>query len=390
MNHLESLIQRKTHMRGFLSSFSCLFICTILLSAVNLGYAADPRVETLAIGAAAPDFNLQGTDDKFYSLADFASSELLMIVFTCNHCPTAQAYEDRLIDLTNEYGPKGVAVVAVSPNDPSAVRLDELGYTDLNDSLEEMKIRGEEKGFNFPYLYDGDLQEMTKAYGPMATPHVFIFDKDRILQYVGRIDDNEKIGAAKIHDTRDALNALLAGKEVAVQKTKTFGCSIKWADKGAGVAKADERWAKEPVTVDEIDAAGMREVMKNDTKNVRLINFWAMWCGPCVTEFAEFVDMQRMYGRRNFELVTVSMDDAKQQAEVLEFLKSEQAAMTNYHYTEEDAYALIDAVDENWPGALPYTVLVEPGGKIIFSMLGEIDPLVIKRAVVDYVGRYYD
>ena len=101
--------------------------------------AAD-KVETLEIGAKAPDFRLEGIDDAFYTLDSFASSKLLLVVFTCNHCPTAQAYEDRLIELQDEYGPKGVALVAISPNDPTSVRLDEMGYTDLNDSLEEMKI----------------------------------------------------------------------------------------------------------------------------------------------------------------------------------------------------------------------------------------------------------
>ena len=286
--------------------------------------------------------------------------------------------------------PKGVAVVAISPNDPAAVRLDELGYTDLNDTLEEMQLRANTKGFNFPYLYDGDTQEATKAYGPIATPHAYIFDKKRVLQYVGRIDDEEKIGAAKVHDVRNALNAMLAGTAVPVAKTKTFGCSIKWADKGAGVKRALERWEKEPVAVTSIDAAGIEKLLENNSDKYRLINVWAQWCGPCVTEFPEFVDMHRMYRLRDFEMVTISMDDPKLEEDVLKFLKSQHASMTNYHFNEEDAYALIEAVDEEWPGALPYTVLVEPGGKIVFRMLGEIDPLAIKMAVVDKLGRYYD
>ncbi len=372
------------------SRVSSLVILLFMVCFMGAHVAFAEDVETLKVGAQAPAFNLEGIDNEFYTLDSFASSEILMIVFTCNHCPTAQAYEDRLIALTEEYGPKGVAVVAISPNDPSAVRLDELGYTDLNDTLEEMQIRAKNKGFNFPYLYDGDTQEVVKAYGPKATPHVYIFDKSRILSYVGRIDDNEKIGYEQIHDARNALNAMLAGKPVPVETTKTFGCSIKWADKGAGVKRANERWMKEPVVVKPIDAAGVKELMKNDTDKARLINLWALWCGPCITEFPEFVAMHRMYRRRDFEIVTISMDDFSQQEEVLEFLQSEYASMTNYHFSEEDAYALIEAVDEDWPGALPYTVLVEPGGKIIFSMLGEIDPLAIKKAVVSYVGRYYD
>ncbi len=388
-----SLVARTWKLAGL--NVLALVLLTAGFTSVGFGAPGESRllgddVETLEIGAKAPGFNLEGIDNAFYTLESFASSELLLVVFTCNHCPTAQAYEDRLIALTDKYRPKGVAVVAISPNDPSAVRLDELGYTDLNDTLEEMQIRAEDKGFNFPYLYDGHTQETTRAFGAIATPHAFLFDKERVLRYVGRIDDNEKIGSARVFDLQNALDALLSNKPVPVEKTKTFGCTVKWADKGAGVVRAMERWKKEPVSVELIDTAGVKELMKNETENYRLVNVWAMWCGPCITEFPEFVDMNRMYRGRNFEMVTISMDDIKEKDRVLKFLKSQHASTSNYHFSEEDAYALIDAVDEEWPGALPYTVLVAPGGEVIFRMLGEIDPLAIKRAVVDAVGRYYD
>ena len=140
---------------------------------------AEPnKIAPLEIGASAPDFNLPGVDGKNYRLADFANAKILVIVFTANHCPTAQAYEDRLMKLAADYKDKGVAVVAISPNDPLAVRLDEMGFTDMGDSFEEMKIRAAERKFNFPYLYDGQTQSVSLAYGPVSTPHVFIFDKE--------------------------------------------------------------------------------------------------------------------------------------------------------------------------------------------------------------------
>jgi peroxiredoxin len=123
---------------------------------------------TLPIGATAPDFSLQGVDGKTWSLSSFAQAKILVVVFTCNHCPTAQAYEDRLIRLTADYKDKGVAVVAIMPNDPSSIRLDELGYTDMGDTFDEMKRRAAEKHFNFPYLYDGETETVAKAYGPTA------------------------------------------------------------------------------------------------------------------------------------------------------------------------------------------------------------------------------
>src|ERR1051326_1329944 len=194
---------------------------------------------TLPIGSKAPAFTLKGVDGKTYTLASFSKYKILVIIFTCNHCPTAQAYEDRIIQLTTDYKTKNVAVVAINPNDPSAVRLDELGYTDLSDTYAEMKLRAARKKFNFPYLYDGGTQSTARAYGPVATPHVFVFDKERRLRYQGRIDDVEKpTKTPNTFDTRNAIEALLQDKEVTVKTTKVFGCSIKWAEKKDWVNKA--------------------------------------------------------------------------------------------------------------------------------------------------------
>jgi len=210
-----------------------LFFSFLILISFCFGFSNNNNVfaddhPTLPIGSSSPDFKLKGVDGKMYSLSSFKDAKILMIVFTCDHCPTAQAYENRLIQLTKEYTPRGVAVVAVMPNDPKSVQLSELGYTDLGDTYEDMKLRAKRKHFNFPYLYDGDHETVANAYGPVATPHVFIFDQDRKLRYQGRIDDVEKpTGIPKHQDTRNALDALLAGKEVPVKTTKVFGCSIK-------------------------------------------------------------------------------------------------------------------------------------------------------------------
>jgi len=216
---------------------STLLTITLALTLLSFHKVFDEH-KTLAIGSKAPDFHLPGTDGKTYSLASFAKSKILVIVFTCNHCPTAQAYEERIIQLVKDYSPKGVAFVAINPNDPSAIRLDELGYTDISDSFEEMKKRAKQKHFNFPYVYDGKTQSTAKAYGPVATPHVFIFDHERKLRYQGRIDDVEKPSKTpNVQDTRNALDALLNKQELTETSTKVFGCSIKWAEKEASNKK---------------------------------------------------------------------------------------------------------------------------------------------------------
>jgi peroxiredoxin len=352
----------------------------------RLAFAADPT--PLEIGAKAPAFSLPATDGKTYTLDDFAKYKILAIVFTCNHCPTAQAYEDRIKQLVTDYSSKGVGIVAISPNDPQSVRLDELGYTDLSDSFEEMKIRAKNKQYNFPYLYDGETSAISRQYGPQATPHVFIFDDKRTLRYTGRIDDGEKPGTAKTHDTRNALDAILAGKPVPVEKTKTFGCSIKWPDKRDYANKATEEWAKEKIAIDEVDIAGIKQLLKNDGINYKLINVWATWCGPCVTEFPEFVNMNRMYRNREFELVTISLDDINRKPNALNFLTKKQASMKNYIF-KGDKYAFMEALDKKWEGSLPYTLFIAPGGKIIYGKQGLIDPLELKKIIVENIGRIY-
>lgn len=372
---------------------SFLFVLPALIFA-NISFAKI-RYEpvTLPIGAAAPDFNLPGVDGKNYSLASFSKADILVVIFTCNHCPTAQAYEARLKKMVNDYEKMSVAFVAISPNSPDGLRLDELGYSDVGDSFEDMKIRAKDQQFNFPYLYDGETEETSKAYGPVATPHVFVFGKDRKLRYQGRIDDTENQSKKPANtDLINAVDALLAGKTVPVATTKVFGCSTKWKEKNDYVRKEADDWAKKPVTLNMIDEAGVRNLLKNDSKKLRLINIWATWCGPCVTEYPEFITMQKMYSvTRDFEFVSISADNPAKKEKVLDFLKEKQSAVKNYLFDSDDKYKLIEAVDPKWQGALPYTILVEPGGKIVYAKQSTIDPLTMRKTIVEnkMIGRTY-
>jgi peroxiredoxin len=348
------------------------------------------EIKTLEIGASAPAFSLPGIDGKTYTLDSFRESKILVIIFTADHCPTAQAYEDRILKLYRDFNPRGVDIVLVSPNNPRAVCLEEIGYSDLGDSFEEMKIRASNKKFPMPYLYDGDKQEMAKAYGPATTPHVFIFDNRRKLRFCGRIDEMENPYEKPAQlDTRNAIMALLEGKPVPVEKTKTFGCSIKWASKIEWRNKLDTDWKNKPVEVFEADINGIKEILANKTEKYWLINVWATWCGPCVIEFPEFVTMQRMYGARDFEFVSISTDGVKKKEKVLEFLKDKSAATKNYLYSAEDKYPFIEAVDKNWSGALPYTLLIAPGGEIVYAHQGVIDPLEVKKEIMKKIGRFF-
>jgi thiol-disulfide isomerase/thioredoxin len=241
-----------------------------------------------------------------------------------------------------------------------------------------------------PYLYDGETQAMARRYGPVATPHVFVFDAERKLRFAGRLDDNEDPAKAKSADARAAIEAVLAGRPVPVATTKVFGCSVKWSDKRAWVKEGYEKWAQEPVTLETIDEAGVAAQAKNASgTKLRLINVWATWCGPCVIEFPELVSLHRIYRGRDFELVTVNADDASKRQKAIEFLKQQQASTRNYAFDKGDPYALIEAVDPKWQGALPHTIVVAPGGGVIYRSEGAFDTLKLRKAIVGWLGRYY-
>ncbi len=358
------------------------FLCAAVLVVALAGARAADQPPTLALGAAAPDFRLPGVDGREHTLQDFASAKALVVVFTCNHCPTAQYYEPRLKQLVVDYQPKGVAVVAIMPNDPQSVRLDELGWTDLSDTFAEMKLRAHDGGFNFPYLYDGDTETVSRAYGPVATPHVFLFDASRKLRYAGAIDDSERVQHVKTHYLRDALDAVLAGKEPPVTQTKVVGCSVKWAGKAGSVKAYLDKLAAEPVTLEHADAAALTALRRNAAGKFRLVNFWATWCAPCVAEFSEFVTLNRMYRHRDFEVVTVSVNRPEEAPAVLAFLKQQQASNRNLIFASTDREPLMNAFDPDWPGPVPFTVLISPEGKILYRELGSIDALAVRRAIV--------
>lgn len=171
------------------------------------------------VGDVARDFNLKNVDGKIVSLGKMKKAKGYVVIFTCNHCPFSVAYEDRIIALHKKYAKKGFPVVAINPNDKDIQPAD---------SYENMQKRAKEKGFPFVYLYD-ETQEIARAYGATRTPHVFLLDKNLRVRYIGAIDDNhEEPNAVKERYLENAIEALLAGKEIPRTETKAIGCTIKW------------------------------------------------------------------------------------------------------------------------------------------------------------------
>jgi peroxiredoxin len=350
----------------------------------------------LSLGSPAPDFALPGVDGKIHRLHDYATSPVLVVVFACNHCPISQMYEQRIQQLQEDYRDRGVAVVVIQPNDPKAIRIDELDSSDVSDTLEEMKIRVEYKHLRYPYLYDGESQSVARAYGPQATPHVFIFDKDRKLRYEGRIDNSYRIEQVNTRDAHNAIDALLADREVPVKHTNVFGCSTKWQEKLTSRIEALRKIEEQPVKLEMATAEELKKLHSNPTKRMLLVSFWATWCGSCIDEFSDLEDTYRMYQVRDLELVTVAANMPDEKPTVMRILEKKHATSRNLLFASDDTAALQTAFDPTWESAVPYTVLIDAEGKVLYKKLGSIDILELRRTILanlpsDYIGfnRYW-
>ncbi len=175
--------------------------------------------EELAIGEMGPGFDLKGTDSEMHTLEDVAGEKGTAVIFTCNMCPFSKGYEDRLVDLAENYQAEGIGFVAINPNDPEIVP---------GDGFDEMVERAKEKNFPYPYLVD-TTQEIAAAYGARVTPHIFLLDGEGKLAYRGRVDDALKEDEVTARDFEAAMTALVNGEQVPAAETKAFGCSVKWS-----------------------------------------------------------------------------------------------------------------------------------------------------------------
>jgi peroxiredoxin len=351
------------------------------------GIQPDLDHPVLKIGAPAPDFALPGVDGKVHKLSDYASAKLLAIVFESNHCPVSMLYETRIKKIYEDYRNKGVAVVAINPNNAGAVRLDEQGYTDVTDSLPEMKIRAAYRHREWPYLYDGETQSTAAKFGAVATPHIFVFDQDRKLQYQGHIDDNVNESLVKSRDARVAIDALLSGKPVPIQETRAFGCTTKWLTKATGVEQEWARIQAEPVKLTMAGAEDLKKLRANGTAKMLLVNFWSTGCSTCVNQFPDLETTYRMYRNRSgryasLDFVSVSTNAPADKAAVLEFLQKQYAGNANLQFATTDGRSLQAAFGAKWNLASSFTAVITPDGIVVYEREGKLDILELRRAIL--------
>jgi peroxiredoxin len=338
---------------------------------------------TLPIGSTAPDFSVVDSQGKKHQLSDFKDSPILAIVFTCTHCPYAQLYEDRIQQLHDNYAARGVTVIAINPNAALAASPGELAWTDVDDSYENMAIRQKLRHLTYPYFYDGYTQAMAQAYGPKTTPHIFLFDKDRKLQYDGRIDDNMHEAEVKTHDARIALDEMLAGKPVTTPVTPAFGCSTKWADQIEAKQKAVKDWQAKPVNLEPATADTLKELRANSAGKTLVVAFYSVKCARCSAEFPGLITSYLWYKSRPFDLVTVSTDGPAAQADVQKLLDDQHSAVRNLQFASADASALQQAfAGKTWNTREPYTVVINPDGNLVYEGTKGVDDILRLRRTI--------
>ena len=367
-------------------------------------YPERPVLNYLDMGDAAPDFSLPGVDGKTYKLSDFAASEVLVVIFTCNHCPTSILYEDTIIKLAKDYQSKGVALVAISPNDPGALRPDEVAGSAFGDSFEEMKIYAKERKFNFPYLYDGKTQKATIAYGAQRTPHVFVFDKKRKLCYSGAVTRTPyNVGSHPY--TKLAIDSLLAGQEVMVKSSRSMGCSVKWGWKRERVDAFTNEWNKRPVKLDDINADGLKKLVEYDQEygKLRMICVWSLKDKTYQSGFGKLINLRRIYERLPLDLITVNCDPASDRKKVFKFLNDNHAAMPvppmygspqpqkkvkgNRIFTPGDRAELMKALGQKKVTAPPVILMLAPGGDVLYTQTGKLDVLALRKQLARFLSR---
>jgi len=364
---------------------------------VEHGIKPDPKHPILPIGAQAPDFNLPGVDGKNHKLSDYADAKVLVVLFESNHCPVMQGYEDRVRQITDSYKSKGVALVAINSNNPQGYRISELCYSDLPDTLNAMEIRASYRKFDWPYLYDGVTQETALKFGAQSTPHIFVFDQDRKLRYEGAIDDNLVPSRVKAHYATDAIDAVLAGQPVAVEHSRSVGCSTKWITNGPAVQSDLAKVQSKPVKLEMASVDDIKKLRANSTgvpihfmllqcddcRTVLAINFWSLKCKECLSDFDNREYTNYMYRTmRPFQYVNVSTDNPKDSAAVLKFLQDHKSVDTNLQINSADAKSFQEAFGLKWKLNQPFMVMIGQDGQIIYQKEGAVDEVELRRVAL--------
>ena len=311
------------------------------------------------LGARAPDFRLADLDGVVHSLSDYRG-RVIVVSFLATKCPISNQYDARIRTLADDYANKGVAFLAINSSS--------------DESIGMIRAHAEKNQFDFPILKD-ENSAVADLYGAIRTPEVYVVDSKGVIRYHGRIDNSRSAAGVRRSDLREAVNELLAGTDVSVAETKSFGCLIARAQTATGKKTgAGSPSAVAGPHVGLIKPDGYVKLLEGAKGKVLVVNFWATWCGPCVAEFPEFVALDGKYRDLGVRFVGISADEVSDlQLKVIPFVRERKVRFDIFVQDVEDPQEMIDVIDKKWEGVLPTTFVYDRQGKLSFTHFGIID-----------------
>lgn len=318
-----------------------------------------------------PSFKLKATNGEIYSQSDFNDKKVLGIVFLSNHCKVSQLFQNHLIALTRKYS-EDVVIIAVSPNYEQSILPDELAYSDLGDSFQDMVKRANRMKYNFPYLHDGDNQNLTKEIGAKITPTIYLYNQERELFYSGRIGNIDSPDNMETSEVNQAINSLLIDKKTIFKRTKVFGTSIKTKNHLLVAEQVRQRYADEKVRLNEADARKLNFYLTHNIRKPKLFYVWQTNDEKPRDNLIKLSFLYKIFRKRGFKLITVCIAKKDEEDRIVEFLENSQLSSTNFIVYGHNISPLASIIPDEVEKVTPYFRLLSSEGDKLIGGHGEI------------------
>jgi hypothetical protein len=352
-------------------------IVTSLLLMALLGNTSYAEVQKQKL----PPFSLMGINGEIYEQSDFVDTKLLALVFLSNHCKVSQLFQGHLIELTKKFANE-VVILAISPNYEQAILPDNLAYSDLGDSFEDMRKRAVRMKYNFPYLHDGEKQNLTKAIGVRITPTVYLYNKKRELFYVGRIGNVDTPNKMETSELYLAIMEGLQKEEVPFKRTKVFGSSIKTKDHLLLAEQVRKRDAGESVKVSQADARKLKFFLTHNTNKPKLFYVWQSDDKHSRDNLMKLSFLYKIFRKRGLRLITVCIAKTDEKNIILELLEKTQLSSTNFIAYGHHVSPLSRIIPTDLEKVTPYYRLLGSDGKMLIGKQGEISKDILRVEIL--------